>query len=174
MENEITIIDGQEYLNGQEAIGAKKIKVNDEKLRGISSHKKIARTVIPEEPVIEEPVMEEPIAVDEPSIEDTIKFEGPVIDFSTIEKEEPVVEESKVELDEQPVMKFAYNASPVEEEIDQSKIDEIRGLGKTYKGTHKTTFRAVEEAPKKKENEVTEEQFLSALKTESYSDKTRE
>ncbi len=35
MENEITIIDGQEYLNGQEAIGAKKIKVNDEKLRGI-------------------------------------------------------------------------------------------------------------------------------------------
>ena len=185
MENEITIIDGQEYLNGQEAIGAKKIKVNDEKLRGISSHKKIARTVIPEESVIEEPVMEEkvtveePIAVDEPSIEDTIKFEGPVIedkfDFSTIEKEEPVVEKSKVELEEQPVMEFAYNASrPLEEEIAPSKIKEIKELGDTYKGTHKTTFRAVEEAPKKKENEVTEEQFLSALKTESYSDKTRE
>ena len=163
MENEMTIIDGQEYSYGQEAIAAKKIKVNDEKLRGISSHRIITKeeVTVPEEPMItEEPVVtEEDIKVEEPVVEDM-----PFMNNFALPKEGK----------EEPVMEFAYKANKLEEEIDPEKIQEIKGLGDTYKGAPKPEFKKVfEERPLKEEKKVTTEQFVSALEEESYSPKTR-
>ena len=71
MDNEITIIDGQEYSEGQEAIVSKRIKVNDQKLSAIASHKRIVEEK--EEPVkviesVEEKqeIKEEPVVEEEP------------------------------------------------------------------------------------------------------------
>ncbi len=169
MENEITVINGEQYSGGQSGIEAKKIKVDDKKFVAITGHRYVEK----EEPVIEEPIIEESKleVEEEPSIEDTIKFEGPVFedefDLPTLEKESVVKEETK----EEPVMEFAYNASPVEEEIDQSKIDEIKGLGKTYKGTNPNSKLSVADNPEKEKEEISEDDVYELTNRKYYTSK---
>ena len=161
MDNEITIIDGQEYSDGQEAIVSKKIKVNDEKMRAIVSHKQIEErkeaTLKEIEPIVEEPeVKEEPVAFDEPEF----------VKNTDVEKEEPV-------------MKFAfsregaYQARETEDEISKAQEDRIRDLGDAYKGQPKPEFKKViDEKPVEEKKEVTTEMFIQALNHPCYSDKT--
>ena len=157
MDNEITIIDGQEYSEGQEAIVSKRIKVNDQKLSAIASHKRI----------VEE--KEEPVKVIE-SVEEKQEI-----------KEEPVVEEEpyfvkNIEIQkEEPVMEFAYKSNKIEEEIAPEKIREIKDLENAYKGQPKPEFKKViDERPVKEEKKITSEKFLEVLDKDCYSSKARQ